>query len=413
VDQLSIIESDEDHQDERWIEEGNNSRPKKGEKRCSIDHLDFFRTDVQTWDPSSRERRKKRVNESKKSNFEKIAQHLGYYSYSPHLCCFLCGDPLMDDNVLTTPCKHYFHRHCVLQRLEKPHCPLCEEELPFEWFLGPRHPLAKRGYRICQCDPERVRFSMKKLSKGNILLLDQNCQSEPPAPGDHLRVDLRPRVKNNFDKMKTRSSSAHNNIKSGLFGSDDFSKLDNNVENNTECVYENALADKELPSIFCPETHLLTRVAQAEATNGGNRSDPSSEGELKNMNSKSLSEEGGGGGGSPSSSEGGGRSFLAPEDEETREERIFRENVEGLDKLTGGVPCLNCGCYTLRPAPPACFLGTGGGGARGRVPRRPRQSVVGHEFLLTQSAARRMGALCKAQSWAPWPHCGSPATPRY
>jgi len=51
------------------------------------------------------------------------------------------------DAVLTTPCKHQFHRVCV-GRLDEPKCPLCREPLPFSWFLPAEHPCCDQGFQV-------------------------------------------------------------------------------------------------------------------------------------------------------------------------------------------------------------------------------------------------------------------------
>lgn len=61
--------------------------------------------------------------------------------------CSLCSEPLLMEAVVTTPCKHHFHRVCV-GRLEFPQCPLCTQELPFRWFVPREHPCAEHGFRV-------------------------------------------------------------------------------------------------------------------------------------------------------------------------------------------------------------------------------------------------------------------------
>ncbi|CAE8673273.1 unnamed protein product, partial [Polarella glacialis] len=48
--------------------------------------------------------------------------------------------------VVTTPCKHHFHRVCI-SRIDMPQCPLCTAQLPFSWFLPSEHPCSEHGFR--------------------------------------------------------------------------------------------------------------------------------------------------------------------------------------------------------------------------------------------------------------------------
>eukprot|EP00930_Biecheleria_cincta_P040973 TRINITY_DN28056_c0_g1_i1.p1 TRINITY_DN28056_c0_g1~~TRINITY_DN28056_c0_g1_i1.p1 ORF type:complete len:639 (+),score=97.78 TRINITY_DN28056_c0_g1_i1:53-1969(+) len=60
--------------------------------------------------------------------------------------CSLCSEPLMMEAVVTTPCKHHFHRVCM-SRIDMPQCPLCTQNLPFSWFLPADHPCCEFGFR--------------------------------------------------------------------------------------------------------------------------------------------------------------------------------------------------------------------------------------------------------------------------
>ncbi|KAF4672555.1 hypothetical protein FOL47_000390 [Perkinsus chesapeaki] len=69
--------------------------------------------------------------------------------------CSLCCEPLLLDAVVTTPCKHHFHRHC-LQRQTTTTCPLCgAKDLPLELFM-PRHMQAQvralGSWKVCSCE---------------------------------------------------------------------------------------------------------------------------------------------------------------------------------------------------------------------------------------------------------------------
>mmetsp|Transcript_75568 Transcript_75568/g.179554 ORF Transcript_75568/g.179554 Transcript_75568/m.179554 type:complete len:669 (+) Transcript_75568:52-2058(+) len=71
------------------------------------------------------------------------------------MCCSLCSEPLCMEAVVTTPCKHHFHKVCI-SRIEMPQCPLCSSSLPFNWFLPGSHPLAETGFRcvpVCKYRP--------------------------------------------------------------------------------------------------------------------------------------------------------------------------------------------------------------------------------------------------------------------
>jgi len=61
--------------------------------------------------------------------------------------CSLCSEPLLMEEVVTTPCKHYFHKVCIL-RIDLPQCPLCSGSLPLSWFLPPGHPSVEHGFRV-------------------------------------------------------------------------------------------------------------------------------------------------------------------------------------------------------------------------------------------------------------------------
>ncbi|KAF4653522.1 hypothetical protein FOZ61_008930 [Perkinsus olseni] len=71
--------------------------------------------------------------------------------------CSLCCEPLLLDSVVTTPCKHHFHRHC-LQRQTTTTCPLCgAKDLPLDLFM-PRHMQAQvkalGNWRVCSCESQ-------------------------------------------------------------------------------------------------------------------------------------------------------------------------------------------------------------------------------------------------------------------
>jgi len=59
--------------------------------------------------------------------------------------------------VVTTPCKHYFHRVCI-NRVDLPQCPLCSCQLPFSWFVPANHPCAEHGFRVVLAQQYRPQF---------------------------------------------------------------------------------------------------------------------------------------------------------------------------------------------------------------------------------------------------------------
>ncbi|CAJ1438049.1 unnamed protein product [Effrenium voratum] len=68
------------------------------------------------------------------------------FALDDNMYCSLCSEPLMMEAVVTTPCKHHFHRVCI-NRVDTPECPLCSKALPFSWFLPNDHPCAEHGFR--------------------------------------------------------------------------------------------------------------------------------------------------------------------------------------------------------------------------------------------------------------------------
>lgn len=72
-------------------------------------------------------------------------------------CCSLCTEPLLFEAVVTTPCKHHFHKVCI-KRVEMPRCPLCSSDLPFSWFLPADHPMAECGFRCVPAKEYKPQF---------------------------------------------------------------------------------------------------------------------------------------------------------------------------------------------------------------------------------------------------------------
>mmetsp|Transcript_119054 Transcript_119054/g.273006 ORF Transcript_119054/g.273006 Transcript_119054/m.273006 type:complete len:524 (+) Transcript_119054:40-1611(+) len=65
------------------------------------------------------------------------------------LFCFQCSEPLELETVVEAPCGHQFHGVC-LRRVQDRGCPVCGEELPWQWFMDPSHPLASTGFALCR-----------------------------------------------------------------------------------------------------------------------------------------------------------------------------------------------------------------------------------------------------------------------
>mmetsp|Transcript_136537 Transcript_136537/g.251100 ORF Transcript_136537/g.251100 Transcript_136537/m.251100 type:complete len:600 (+) Transcript_136537:72-1871(+) len=90
---------------------------------------------------------KQQMHAAQKLQWLQLASENDPFAIDSTMYCSLCSEPLLMEAVLTTPCKHHFHRICV-KRLEMPQCPLCSMDLPFSWFLCNDHPLVDRGFRV-------------------------------------------------------------------------------------------------------------------------------------------------------------------------------------------------------------------------------------------------------------------------
>mmetsp|Transcript_44622 Transcript_44622/g.128025 ORF Transcript_44622/g.128025 Transcript_44622/m.128025 type:complete len:672 (+) Transcript_44622:65-2080(+) len=71
--------------------------------------------------------------------------------------CSLCSEPLLMEAVVTTPCKHHFHKICI-NRIDLPQCPLCSTNLPFSWFVPHGHHCAENGFRVVTAQRYRPEF---------------------------------------------------------------------------------------------------------------------------------------------------------------------------------------------------------------------------------------------------------------
>mmetsp|Transcript_86587 Transcript_86587/g.149845 ORF Transcript_86587/g.149845 Transcript_86587/m.149845 type:complete len:600 (+) Transcript_86587:88-1887(+) len=90
---------------------------------------------------------KQQMQAAQKLQWLQLASEHDPFAIDSTMYCTLCSEPLLMEEVVTTPCKHHFHRICV-NRLETPQCPLCSSGLPFSWFLPADHPLAEKGFKV-------------------------------------------------------------------------------------------------------------------------------------------------------------------------------------------------------------------------------------------------------------------------
>jgi len=113
--------------------------------------------------------------------------------------CALCSEALAMEAVVTTPCKHHFHKICV-QRLDQPNCPICEAKLPFECFLPAEHPLVHRGFRVVSQVDYRPQFPGGPSRLGGGWPLHQPPPESLYGPGGSViksylhRIPCRPRA---------------------------------------------------------------------------------------------------------------------------------------------------------------------------------------------------------------------------
>lgn len=91
-------------------------------------------------------RQEKPLRAAQKLQWLQLASSGDPFALDDNMYCSLCSEPLMMEAVVTTPCKHHFHRVCI-NRVDSPQCPLCNTALPFSWFLPADHPCAEHGFR--------------------------------------------------------------------------------------------------------------------------------------------------------------------------------------------------------------------------------------------------------------------------
>lgn len=93
-------------------------------------------------------RQEKPLRAAQKLQWLQLASTGDPFALDDNMYCSLCSEPLMMEAVVSTPCKHHFHRVCI-NRIDSPQCPLCNTALPFSWFLPQEHPCAEHGFRTC------------------------------------------------------------------------------------------------------------------------------------------------------------------------------------------------------------------------------------------------------------------------
>eukprot|EP00929_Paragymnodinium_shiwhaense_P115636 TRINITY_DN8462_c0_g1_i1.p1 TRINITY_DN8462_c0_g1~~TRINITY_DN8462_c0_g1_i1.p1 ORF type:complete len:679 (+),score=131.40 TRINITY_DN8462_c0_g1_i1:88-2124(+) len=104
--------------------------------------LDFFQTL-----PAKSPEDKQAIGNMQKLQWLQMASSKDPLDLDSSAFCSLCSEPLLMDAVVTTACKHHFHRHCV-KRLDLPECPLCCADLPFSWFIPADNPFSQTGFRV-------------------------------------------------------------------------------------------------------------------------------------------------------------------------------------------------------------------------------------------------------------------------
>lgn len=114
---------------------------------------DFFHTL-----PPRQMQEKQQIGTAQKLQWLHFASTGDPFAVDSGLYCSLCSEPLLMEAVVTTPCKHHFHRICI-RRIDMPNCPLCSCQLPFSWFLPSDHPCAETGFRVVQARAYKPLFA--------------------------------------------------------------------------------------------------------------------------------------------------------------------------------------------------------------------------------------------------------------
>mmetsp|Transcript_64980 Transcript_64980/g.180190 ORF Transcript_64980/g.180190 Transcript_64980/m.180190 type:complete len:697 (-) Transcript_64980:256-2346(-) len=113
---------------------------------------DFFQTL-----PKQAPQEKQLIGAAQKLQWLQLASTGDSFALDGTMYCSLCSEPLLMEVVVSTPCKHHFHRVCI-SRLEEPKCPLCGHQLPFSWFLPEDHPCCETGFRVVPTNQYRPLF---------------------------------------------------------------------------------------------------------------------------------------------------------------------------------------------------------------------------------------------------------------
>jgi len=132
--------------------EGEHEEPGRGESSGSAVPSDFFQTLPKKAQPEGQT-----LGAAQKLQWLHMASTGDSFALDGTMYCSLCSEPLLMEVVVTTPCKHHFHRVCI-NRLEEPKCPLCNFELPFDWFIPKDHPCAEKGFRVVKMKDYRPLF---------------------------------------------------------------------------------------------------------------------------------------------------------------------------------------------------------------------------------------------------------------
>mmetsp|Transcript_32656 Transcript_32656/g.74344 ORF Transcript_32656/g.74344 Transcript_32656/m.74344 type:complete len:676 (-) Transcript_32656:85-2112(-) len=135
---------------------GDDEEPGRGGSSSSAAPADFFDT-LPRKTAQERLEQQQQLGAAQKLQWLQLASTGDSFALDGTMYCSLCSEPLLMEAVVTTPCKHHFHRICI-SRLEEPKCPLCASELPFDWFISKDHPCAECGFRVVKMKDYRPLF---------------------------------------------------------------------------------------------------------------------------------------------------------------------------------------------------------------------------------------------------------------
>mmetsp|Transcript_84160 Transcript_84160/g.223461 ORF Transcript_84160/g.223461 Transcript_84160/m.223461 type:complete len:658 (-) Transcript_84160:261-2234(-) len=130
--------------------------PGRGGSSGSAAPADFFQT-LPRRSAQERQEQERQLGAAQKLQWLQLASTGDAFALDGMMYCSLCSEPLLMEAVVSTPCKHHFHRVCI-NRLEEPKCPLCSFELPFDWFIPKEHPCAEHGFRVVKMKDYRPLF---------------------------------------------------------------------------------------------------------------------------------------------------------------------------------------------------------------------------------------------------------------